>query len=168
MYDILLEYGQYNQWSNEKLITYLKNYTDDLLSKEVISSFPSIKKTIFHIWDAQVIWHHRLNGNSLDHFPGKISNKNLQAAYQGLSESSGGLVSWMENKLKNQDITEHTTTYSTTSGKEFTQLTNKILLHIFNHSTYHRGQIVTMARQLGFRDIPATDFIFYTRAKITK
>jgi uncharacterized damage-inducible protein DinB len=40
-----------------------------------------------------------------------------------------------------------------------------VLHHIFNHSTYHRGQLVTMLRQLGSKDIPATDFIAFVKKK---
>ncbi len=34
-------------------------------------------------------------------------------------------------------------------------------LHVFNHSTYHRGQIVTIGRGLGYKDAPMTDYNFY-------
>jgi uncharacterized damage-inducible protein DinB len=42
-----------------------------------------------------------------------------------------------------------------------------MLLHVFNHGTYHRGQLVTMLRQLGIENIPATDFIVWSREKNT-
>ncbi|MFN2424735.1 MAG: DinB family protein [Cryomorphaceae bacterium] len=32
-----------------------------------------------------------------------------------------------------------------------------------NHSTYHRGQLVTMGRQAGLSTPPQTDYIFYVR-----
>ncbi|MGI8581133.1 MAG: DinB family protein [Chitinophagaceae bacterium] len=41
----------------------------------------------------------------------------------------------------------------------------EMLLHLFNHQTFHRGQIVTMFRQLGFDKIPPTDFIVFSRSK---
>jgi uncharacterized damage-inducible protein DinB len=34
--------------------------------------------------------------------------------------------------------------------------------HVVNHSSYHRGQVVTMLRQLGIQP-PATDLIRYYR-----
>jgi len=30
-----------------------------------------------------------------------------------------------------------------------------------SHSTYHRGQIITIGRNLGMTDAPMTDFNFY-------
>jgi len=41
----------------------------------------------------------------------------------------------------------------------------QMLQHVFNHATYHRGQLVTMLRQLGQDKIPDTDFYTYCRLK---
>jgi uncharacterized damage-inducible protein DinB len=35
------------------------------------------------------------------------------------------------------------------------------IMHYANHSTYHRGQVVTIGRNLGFTDAPMTDYNFY-------
>ncbi|MBL0256882.1 MAG: hypothetical protein IPQ03_04840 [Bacteroidetes bacterium] len=36
------------------------------------------------------------------------------------------------------------------------------IIHVINHSTYHRGQVVTIARGLGITEnIPATDYNFF-------
>lgn len=36
------------------------------------------------------------------------------------------------------------------------------LLHVFNHNTYHRGQLVTMLRQVGVTKIPSLDISVFT------
>jgi uncharacterized damage-inducible protein DinB len=41
----------------------------------------------------------------------------------------------------------------------------QILLHLANHNTYHRGQLVNMLRQLGVEKIPQTDFVVWSRKK---
>jgi uncharacterized damage-inducible protein DinB len=41
----------------------------------------------------------------------------------------------------------------------------EVLQHAFNHSTYHRGQVITMGRQLGFEDGVMTDFYEYLKVK---
>ena len=43
----------YNLWANGKFVEILKNTEDNLFEKEVTGSFPSLKKTICHIWDAE-------------------------------------------------------------------------------------------------------------------
>ena len=39
----------------------------------------------------------------------------------------------------------------------------QILHHVFNYSTYHRGQLVTMMRKAGATEMPGTDFISFVR-----
>ena len=39
-----------------------------------------------------------------------------------------------------------------------------IILHVMNHGTYHRGQLVTMGRELGISDPPKTDFMAFVSA----
>ncbi|PYQ50925.1 MAG: damage-inducible protein DinB, partial [Acidobacteria bacterium] len=36
----------------------------------------------------------------------------------------------------------------------------QMMQHLMNHSTYHRGQIVTMLRQLGAKGV-STDYLLY-------
>jgi uncharacterized damage-inducible protein DinB len=43
-------------------------------------------------------------------------------------------------------------------GTQYKQPIWQMLLHVFNHATYHRGQVVNMLRQLGVDKIPSTDF----------
>ncbi len=54
-------------------------------------------------------------------------------------------------------------TYRNLKGDQFSQPVYQVLHHIFNHSTYHRGQLVTMLRQVGLEKIPSTDFIAWAR-----
>jgi uncharacterized damage-inducible protein DinB len=36
-----------------------------------------------------------------------------------------------------------------------------IILHVFNHATYHRGQLITIGRQVGLSEPPRTDYIYF-------
>ena len=40
-----------------------------------------------------------------------------------------------------------------------------IVIHCMNHSTFHRGNLITMMRNMGMLEFPATDFIDYLRTK---
>jgi len=48
------------------------------------------------------------------------------------------------------------------SGGEFVHTFRQMFRHFINHSSYHRGQIVTFMRQLGTAP-PSTDLILYYR-----
>src|SRR5688572_11949386 len=66
---ILSQYTEYNVWANETISDKLSELNDDIINSEIKSSFPSLRKTIFHIWDAEFIWLNRLKGNSINYWP---------------------------------------------------------------------------------------------------
>ena len=56
-------------------------------------------------------------------------------------------------------------TFKLLNGTEDSRPRSKMIHHCMNHSTYHRGQIVTMARNFGLTDTPSTDYMKYVRIK---
>jgi uncharacterized damage-inducible protein DinB len=70
---------------------------------------------------------------------------------------------WISNI--NEHGLQHEFIYMNSKKERFKQPVFQMLLHLFNHSTCHRGQIVTMLRQLGVEKIPSTDFIEWSRKK---
>jgi uncharacterized damage-inducible protein DinB len=55
--------------------------------------------------------------------------------------------------------------YTNLKGEKFSTPFSTIVMHCMNHSTYHRGQLVTMYRQLGLKEIPSTDLITFDRTR---
>jgi uncharacterized damage-inducible protein DinB len=70
-------------------------------------------------------------------------------------------VDWFATRDDNQ-LTEKIH-YTNKAGQAFFEQYDLLLLHIFNHNTYHNGQLVTMLRALGVDKIPSTDFVAWTR-----
>ena len=58
----------------------------------------------------------------------------------------------------------HVFAYQNSKRELFKQPVYEVLLQLFNHQTYHRGQLTNMLRQLGIDKIAATDFIVFSRA----
>ena len=52
--------------------------------------------------------------------------------------------------------------YKTSNGLAFNNSIHDTLLHVINHSTYHRGQIASDFRQNGLEPL-VSDYIFYKR-----
>jgi uncharacterized damage-inducible protein DinB len=52
--------------------------------------------------------------------------------------------------------------YTDTRGNQHVTPLWQLMQHVVNHSTYHRGQITTMLRQVGATPMP-TDLIFFYR-----
>jgi uncharacterized damage-inducible protein DinB len=66
-----------------------------------------------------------------------------------------------------EDYLDGLFTYTTTSGHTYTQPIAPILLHVINHGTDHRAQILAMLNQLGGETVEQ-DLIFYLREKAGK
>ena len=66
-------------------------------------------------------------------------------------------------KSQPADYVHQAIAYKSMKGEPFTTKAGDIALHVVNHSTFHRGQMITILRELGQENLPATDYIFYTR-----
>ena len=60
---------------------------------------------------------------------------------------------------------EHVFQYYNNKKEHFKMPVYQMLLHVFNHGTYHRGQLINMLRQLDEKKVPQTDFSLWTRSK---
>jgi len=150
--------ARYNLWANTQFYDRMNNLDRALWDEEVKSSFSTLRRTVGHIYDAEKVWLNRLGGTDLMHFPStslKLFEMDL------LLEISQACVDYVEG-INEQEMNS-ACTYQTSGIETTSRPVWHILTHIFNHSTYHRGQLVTMLRELGITDIPATDVIYYLR-----
>ncbi len=158
----IVEYVQYNLWVNTRLVALFQNSDDFLISKEIVSSFPSIRATLIHLWDVEVLWMMRLQGESPKEFPSKNFKGSNAEVYANLLSTSKAFLDFVENqpaKFFNQPI--NFTLISATGA--FKHEAADMIHHCMNHQTFHRGQLITMARQVGITAFPRTDFIVFKR-----
>ena len=165
MNSLLYQFAQYNLWAHQRLAACLLTLNSEDQHKEIPSSFSSLYKTVLHVWFASTAWWNRLHylPAPVAGDPFHASMKELSAALLTLDED---FVRWVASRDETS-ITE-LFTYINFRGKEYTEPANEILMHIFNHSTYHNGQIVTMLHHAGGPSIPATDFIEWFRMENRK
>jgi uncharacterized damage-inducible protein DinB len=157
----LQKHLQYNAWADGKIAEILSNLDEKLLDAIVISSFPSIRKTVLHIWDAQQIWLTRLEGGTANGWPSDNFKGDTKEMLQGYLATSNKLAEMGANH--DAAFFERHIAYKNTKGIEFSNAADDMLFHMVNHSSYHRGQIITMLRQLGIDKFPAQDLIAYVR-----
>ena len=151
----------YNWWANNRLISFLLKQDEEVLSERVESSFPSIIATALHVWDAETLWYQRLHGNSLSFFPSQDFTGTAGEALEGWLTQSLQLKEDVQ-QFENDFFMQHLS-YQTTKGLDFSQPAGELILHVTHHSAYHRGQIITMCRQLKLFPLPSTDLIVYLR-----
>ena len=163
MKELLQQYAAYNVWANQRLIDCVLLLPEDSHVKEISSSFSSLHATLMHLWDAESIWWQRMKMHEVVTAP----SRNFQGATRDVASAllhQGRLwESWIDGA--SVAAIEHVFHYQNTKREQFKQPIYQMLLHLFNHGTYHRGQLVTLLRQLGVENIPATDFIVWSRRK---
>ncbi len=161
MKDIYQMYCGYNLWANTKLANVFTGLPEKLADQTIESSFPSPKKTMLHIWDAEVIWLKRLGGEAISDFPSKTFSGNTKNVVEGWLETSSKFLEFVEGQDESAFGKEMTV--KTIGSGSYAQKAFEMIHHCMNHSTYHRGQLLIMARQLGLKGLPSTDLIFYLR-----
>jgi len=57
--------------------------------------------------------------------------------------------------------------YKNTKGEAFRAPLWQLVQHVANHSTYHRGQVTSLLRQLGGRTV-STDLVVFDREQSAK
>ena len=158
-----MQYASYSLWANGSLLSLIEKLTEEQQQAAVQSSFPGLYKTVLHLLDAESIWWQRMKlqeriERPSEHFAGnfpELSKRLLQQNKQWLEWVSG----------LNERGLQHEFIYFNSQKERFKQPVYEVLLHLFNHGTYHRGQLVTILRQLGVEKIPSTDFIAWSRRK---
>ena len=135
----------------------------DIIQKEMNSSFGSIYKTVVHLMDAESIWWQRLKLQEHVEWPGVNFKGNFEELSKQLLFLSKQWNDWVINA--NEVNLTHVFGYQNSKKEFFKQPVYEMLLQLFNHQTFHRGQLVTMIRQNGIDKIPATDFIVFSRKK---
>jgi len=162
MKELLTEYASYNVWANQQLIDTINGLTQQQIHQEINSSFPGIFKTVLHLLDAENIWWQRLKLEEHIQQPSDSFTGDFAALQKKLLHQSALFEEWVNHANEHQ--LQHVFAYQR-NKKQYKEQVGQVLLHLFTHNAYHRGQLVTMLRQLGVTKIPSTDFIWYLRHK---
>jgi uncharacterized damage-inducible protein DinB len=152
----------YNEWANRKYLDLVKTLDDEKFSIEIKSSFKSIRETIAHLIATEWIWLQRWLGIN----PGSPPDWADKPTVETLVEKFNSIVSERNNFFKslNDNSLSELRNYNLLSGKAGQNTLQEMLQHVVNHSTYHRGQLATLVRQID-EVPPSTDLIIFYRER---
>jgi len=154
-----IQLADYNIWANGIVHSWLDNINEEQWEQSIPSSFKSIAETAVHTAGAEKIWLERLNKIEKSVFLIAEFKGSKQDAIAIWEKTSLGLKLFVENfdETKMQDSVR----FMRPDNKSYELAHDQIFAHVFNHSGYHRGQLVTMLRQVGFTDVRSTDMSTY-------
>lgn len=152
---IIHEHAAYGHWATKRFVERLSREPDAVLDAPVPSSFPSLRKTLLHMRDAECAWTSRLLGEPV-RWP---------------AEASTGLDSVMRHADRFAELARGYDQAGLLAVRAYTDLKGnahaspawRMIMHCVNHGTQHRGQLITMMRALGLDGIPQNDLVVYQR-----
>jgi uncharacterized damage-inducible protein DinB len=149
---------EYNAWANARSLADVGRVTAEEFTRESGGSFASLRDTLVHMMWAEWIWLRRWLGESPRAQFDPAEFPDLDSARARWAEIERVRAEFIEGLT--DEALRRTLTYTNTRGEEWSYTLAEMMLHTANHSTYHRGQLTTLLRQLG-REPASTDFLYY-------
>ncbi len=151
---------EYNAWADRRALEAASALTKEQFTKQLGSSFSSVRDTLSHIYGAEWIWLERFQGRSPLAFPddsGFTDIAKLKASWDAFELT---LLTFVRG-LTQEDL-DREMEYKTMKFGMYRNPLWQSMQHVVNHGTYHRGQVTTMLRQLGAQPI-LTDLMHFYR-----
>jgi uncharacterized damage-inducible protein DinB len=152
------ELYRYNDWANEKTLAAAAHLDNEKFARQLGNSFSSVRDTLVHILGAEWIWLERWNGR----FPRALLSVSelptlsaIAARWRQVEESRNRFL----QSLRHSDLNA-AVSYVNQKGETWSYPLWQQMVHVVNHSSYHRGQTTTLLRQLGAQPV-TTDFLVY-------
>lgn len=152
----------YDAWANRRMLDACAALSPEQFTRDLGSSFQSVRDTMAHIHGAQWIWFERFHGRSHTSLPNGDPFPDVASLRSRWTQFESELLSYV-NGLSAADL-ERSFDYKDMKGNSHRNLLWQTLQHLANHGTYHRGQVTTMFRQLGAKPV-GTDMIGFYRER---
>ena len=153
---------QYNQWADRRMVEACSALTNEQFTRDLGSSFRSVRDTLVHLYGAEWVWNERIEGRSPTSLVAGTGFPDLASVRTKLEEMDSFYIDYV-SRLTPQDL-ERVIHYKSFAGDEFSNPLWQTLHQLTNHASYHRGQIITLLRQLGAKPV-TTDLIAYYRER---
>lgn len=155
----------FNQWADQRILAGAEKLSADDFIRDLGTSHGSVRGTLVHILGGEWIWLQLWRGGESkqivaardemwkpDRFPRAAS---LESMCQDLVRDQNAFI----EGLTDERLAARTS-FVNSRGVQCEFSLEHMMLHVVNHSSYHRGQVVSLLRQLG-QAPPSTDFALY-------
>jgi uncharacterized damage-inducible protein DinB len=152
---------RFNYWALKRIMEVVATLPPEEYAKDRASSHGGIRGTLVHTMGAEEIWLKRWNEET-------ITGAAKEGDYPTFSSLAGKWAVVERDVLrfcaamKNNGDVARVFHYKDLKGNPYSSLLAEAMQHLVNHSTYHRGQVVTMLRQAGVKPV-GTDLIAFYR-----
>jgi len=152
----------FNRWANRRVLRDVAPLSREELSRNLDTSHTSIHGTLVHILWAEWLWVRRFRGQSPKRIfsPDEFSDvSQLATKWKRVEREQQKFISQLTDQRLGLRIE-----YENRQGERWEYSLAHMMQHLVNHSSYHRGQVVTLLRQLGRTARPTDLLVFLDEA----
>jgi uncharacterized damage-inducible protein DinB len=154
----------FHDWARDRVLEAVEALSPEQYERPLGNSFPSVRDTLNHLYNAEWVWYSRWNGVSPTSFPPGGEMPDLRTLRERWTELEGKVRTFLANC--GQAELNRVIEYRLMSGTPGASPLWQMVAHLVNHGTYHRGQVTTMLRQLGVAAPRGTDMITFFREQV--
>ena len=153
----------YGVWANHRVMRAAATLSVDDFKRDLQNSHGGVRGTLVHTMSAEWVWLERWKGVS----PRRHMDESEFPTIVALSDRWTALdehrASWLAS-LRPEAVAQEVR-YLNFKGQEYATPLWQLCQHVASHSSYHRGQVVTLLRQLGAKGV-ATDLVAWDRERL--
>jgi uncharacterized damage-inducible protein DinB len=152
--DQVRELFRFNTWANRRLFHFAATLSPDDYRKDLRSSFGGVHGTLAHIVGAERLWLHRWLGSPATLLgPADFAAlEDVVRTWDEVEAERAAFLAGLDDARLDDPVN-----VKASKGGAYVHSLRETLLHAVEHSSYHRGQVITLVRQLGHTP-PAPSF----------
>jgi len=153
--------ARYNQWSNKVVFDGVAALPPGEATKERPTLFKTMVRTLNHLYVIDLIWQAHLEGRPHG-FTRRddVLHPELPDLWRAQQKLDQWYIDWAA--AQTQTTLDERVAFTLTAGSKGEMSRGDILLHVVNHSTYHRGWVCDLFFQVPARP-PETDLPVFAR-----
>jgi len=154
---------EFHYWARDRVLDAAALLTPEQYTRDLGSSFPSVRDTLVHLYSAEWAWYQRWHGTSPTAMLAAADYRDVPTLRGAWTAHEGQMRTFLAEQGE-AGITR-SVDYTALTGQRCTSAFWEMLHHLVNHGTYHRGQVTTMLRQLGAAPAKSVDLIVFYRER---
>ncbi len=146
----------HNYWARDQQLRVCGGLAQDELQRPLGGSFESLHATLVHLLAVEWLWLERWRGRSPKALLAPVELPTLAAVserWKSIEKEMRGYFAALDEAALVRPLT-----IVSTRGEQWTYPLWRMVIHLLNHQSFHRGQVTTLLRMLG-AEPPRIDFL---------
>lgn len=141
----------YNYWAWAQVWGCVRELTDEQFTRVLNFPWETVHAQVVHVMGGEYVWIERMLGGTpenLFYVKDYPTRESIRRRWDEIEARAFAFLGTLTEDELSGDFT-----YRNTKGETFTNNRRNILLHVINHSTDHRAQILAMMHFMGARTV---------------